>query len=149
VGRVREGHPATFTVDAYPGKPFKGTVSQVRNAPVTVQNVVTYDVVLAVDNADLELKPGMTANVSLTTARRENVLRLPVRALRFRPESVGQAAAPQAGAPPGGPPQGGGKGDRKRDSTVYVLDDDGTPTPVEVKVGIRNSQWAELLEGKL
>jgi HlyD family secretion protein len=141
VGRIREEHPATFTVDAYPGKQFKAHVAQVRNAPVTVQNVVTYDVVLAVDNPDLELKPGMTSNVTITTAHRENALRLPVRALRFHPEAVGEAAAKQA------PP----RGERKaaRDSTVYVRGADGTPKPVEVKVGVRNNQHAELLEGDL
>src|SRR5262249_16852668 len=76
VGRVREQQPATFTVDAYPGRPFHGTVDQVRNAPITVQNVVTYDVVVAVDNDKLELKPGMTANASITTAERDEALRL-------------------------------------------------------------------------
>src|SRR5205807_3234614 len=86
VGRVREGQSTTFTVDAYPGQPFYGTVVQVRNAPITVQSVVTYDVVVAVDNPGLELKPGMTANVSITTAKRDGVLRVPLRALRFRPD---------------------------------------------------------------
>src|SRR5436309_3908768 len=85
VGRVREGQVAAFTVDAYPGQPFHGKVAQVRNAPITVQNVVTYDVVVAVDNPGLELKPGMTANVSVTAAKRDEALRIPVRALRFRP----------------------------------------------------------------
>src|SRR5207244_11430788 len=88
VGRVREGQPAAFTVDAYPGQPFHGRVAQVRNAPITVQNVVTYDVVIAVDNPGLELKPGMTANVSITTAKRDQALRIPVRALRFHPEGA-------------------------------------------------------------
>ena len=136
VGRVREGQPASFTVDAYPGKQFHATVSQVRNAPVTVQNVVTYDVVLAVDNPDLELKPGMTANVTVTTARRDAVLRVPSRALRFRPETVGQTAT-----------KSGHKA--SRDTTVYVLGDDGTPKPVEVRVGIRDNQNAELVSGDL
>jgi HlyD family secretion protein len=136
VGRVREAQPATFTVDAYPGKPFKASVAQVRNAPLTVQNVVTYDVVLAVDNPDLALKPGMTANVTVTTARRDDVVRVPARALRFRPESVGQAAA-----------HGGKKA--SRDTTVYVLGADGTPSPVEVRVGIRDNQNAELVSGEL
>jgi HlyD family secretion protein len=136
VGRVREGQPATFTVDAYPGKPFHATVAQVRNAPVTVQNVVTYDVVLAVDNPDLALKPGMTANVTVTTARRDDVLRVPARSLRFRPENVGQTVA-----------HGGKKA--ARDTTVYVLGSDGTPKPVEVRVGIRDNQNAELLSGDL
>src|SRR5437762_12280665 len=91
VGRVQEEQPATFTVDAYPGQRFRGKVAQVRNAPITVQNVVTYDVVTAVDNAKLALKPGMTANVTITTAKRDQVLRIPARALRFRPE--GEATA--------------------------------------------------------
>jgi HlyD family secretion protein len=137
VGRVREGQPAAFTVDAYPGKPFHATVAQVRNAPVTVQNVVTYDVVLAVDNPNLELKPGMTANVAVTTARRDGVLRVPARALRFRPETVGQQAAARGGKK------------AARDTTVYVLGADGTPAPVEVKVGVRDNQNAELLSGDL
>jgi len=136
VGRVREAQPATFTVDAYPGKPFHATVAQVRNAPVTVQNVVTYDVVLAVDNPDLALKPGMTANVTITTAKRDGVLRVPSRALRFRPETVGQAATKSGRKP-------------SRDTTVYVLGDDGTPKPVEVRVGIRDNQNAELVSGDL
>ena len=137
VGRVREGQLATFTVDAYPGKPFHAVVAQVRNAPITVQNVVTYDVVIAVDNPDLELKPGMTANVTVSTARRDDVLRVSVRALRFRPE-------PPAGAVP--QPE---KKKHGTDSNVYVLGDDGKPTPVSVKIGIRDSQRAEVTGGDL
>src|SRR5881398_2634985 len=105
VGRVKEGQHASFTVDAYPGQPFRGKIAQVRNAPITVQNVVTYDVVIAVDNPELELKPGMTANVSITTAKRDDVLRIPVRALRFRPDRGG-AGTPDA---------------RAKESAVYVL----------------------------
>jgi HlyD family secretion protein len=147
VGRVHEGQPATFTVDAYPGKPFRGNVSQVRNAPVTVQNVVTYDVVVAVGNPELELKPGMTANVTITTARRDDALRVPARALRFRPEAAGPSpTVPPGTAPPAGRP------DRKRATdaaTVYVLGDDGAPTPVEVRTGIRDSQSVEITGGAL
>ncbi|NWF91712.1 MAG: efflux RND transporter periplasmic adaptor subunit [Syntrophaceae bacterium] len=88
VGRVAVGQEAFFTVDAYPERRFRGKVSEIRNAPTTVQNVVTYDVVIQVDNKDLKLKPGMTANVSITTARREGVLKIPNAALRFRPESA-------------------------------------------------------------
>src|SRR2546427_3973592 len=84
-GGITEGKPATFVVDAYPNQVFKGTVVQVRNAPITVQNVVTYNVVIGVDNSDLRLRPGMTANVSIIIARRENVLRIPNQALRFKP----------------------------------------------------------------
>ena len=134
VGRVREGQPATFTVDAYPGQPFHGQVAQVRNAPITVQNVVTYDVVVAVDNPGLELKPGMTANVSITTAKRDEALRIPVRALRFHPDGAGPGT-PNANA--------------KEESAVYVLASDGTLRRVEVEAGIRDNQHAEVLKGDL
>ena len=134
VGRVAEGQPTTFTVDAYPGQPFQGKVAQVRNAPITVQNVVTYDVVIAAENPRLELKPGMTANVSITTAKRDQALRLPVRALRFRPGGGG-AGMLDARA--------------KEGNAVYVLAPDGGLRRVEVEVGIRDNQHAELLQGDL
>ena len=131
VGRVQEGQPATFTVDAYPGQRFRGKVAQVRNAPITVQNVVTYDVVVAVDNPKLELKPGMTANVTITTAKRDQALRVPVRALRFRPE--GEAPA----------------GTHKEESAVYVLGSGGALRRVDVQAGIRDNQHVEVLGGDL
>src|SRR5438876_9453854 len=134
VGRVREGQHATFTVDAYPGQPFHGKIAQVRNAPITVQNVVTYDVVVAVDNPGLALKPGMTANVSITTAKREQALRLPVRALRFRPDEASAAA-------PGAKP--------KEESAVYVLAPDGALRRVEVQTGVRDNQHVEVVGGDL
>ena len=84
IGNIRVGQPVEFTVDAYPDSPFKGSVSEVRNAPITVQNVVTYDVVVNVANPELKLKPGMTANVSIIISKRENILRVPNAALRFR-----------------------------------------------------------------
>ena len=85
VGRIRPGQPVTFTVDAYAAEEFDGTVSQIRLEPVVLQNVVTYATVIDVPNNDLRLKPGMTATVTLEIARRENVLRVPNSALRFRP----------------------------------------------------------------
>ncbi|MBV8359889.1 MAG: efflux RND transporter periplasmic adaptor subunit [Deltaproteobacteria bacterium] len=85
VGGVRVSQPVDFTVGAYSAKIFQGTVVQVRKAPITVQNVVTYDVVANVSNPELLLMPGMTANVSIITARRDNVLRVPLRALSFVP----------------------------------------------------------------
>ena len=85
VGGVQEGQKVNFTVDAFPGRPFAGTVRQVRYAAITNQNVVTYTTVVEVDNRDLKLRPGMTANVSIITASRTNVLRVPTAALRFRP----------------------------------------------------------------
>ena len=86
IGRVAVGQEAIFTVDAYPEKTFHGKVSEIRNAPITIQNVVTYDVVIQVDNKDLKLKPGMTANVSVLIEHKERVLKIPNAALRFRPE---------------------------------------------------------------
>ena len=86
IGRVAIGQDATFTVDAFPNFTFRGKVSDIRNAPVTVQNVVTYDVVILVKNPDLKLRPGMTANASVLVAQKENVLKIPNAALRFRPE---------------------------------------------------------------
>ena len=85
VGRIRPNQRVTFTVDAYPGEEFEGAVSQIRLEPVVTQNVVTYATVIDAPNPDLRLKPGMTATIALETARRENVLRIPNTALRFRP----------------------------------------------------------------
>lgn len=103
VGSVAVGQEVTFTVDAFPGRPFRGEVVQVRNAPKTVSNVVTYETIINVNNADLKLRPGMTANVSVIVARRDGVLRLPNAALRVRiPEGItvkplpAPAPAPQA-----------------------------------------------------
>ena len=86
VGRITVGQDGTFTVDAYPERVFRGKVSEIRNAPIIVQNVVTYDVVVLVDNKELKLKPGMTANVSVMIEHKEGVLKIPNAALRFQPE---------------------------------------------------------------
>ena len=83
-----EGADASFTVDAFPNRTFQGRVAQVRQAPVSVQNVITYDVVITVDNLDLALKPGMTATAKIVTARSLNVLRVPSQALRFTPSAA-------------------------------------------------------------
>src|SRR5213078_3178877 len=85
VGSVKVDQASSFTVDAYPGKDFQGSVVQIRKAPITVQNVVTYDVVIGVDNPDLALLPAMTATVTVTTAKRDTGLWLPIRALSVRP----------------------------------------------------------------
>jgi HlyD family secretion protein len=85
VGKLRPGMEATFTVDAYPGEPFRGKVRQIRSAPQTLQNVVTYDAVIDVENPELRLRPGMTANVNFSYANVANALQLPNAALRFRP----------------------------------------------------------------
>ncbi len=93
VGRVREGQPATFTVDSFPGRTFQGTVGQVRKAALVVQNVVTYTAVIATSNPNLELFPGMTANVRIVVATRENALKVPNAALRFRPAGTTETRA--------------------------------------------------------
>jgi HlyD family secretion protein len=97
IGRVAIGQEAIFTVDAYPEKTFHGRVSEIRNAPITIQNVVTYDVVIQVDNKDLKLKPGMTANVSVLIEHKEAVLKIPNAALRFRPEMAKKEEAGEKG----------------------------------------------------
>jgi len=85
VGAVEQGQQVSFSVDAFPNRTFTGKVIQIRNAAITVQNVVTYDTVVEVNNPDLKLKPGMTANISITTGKRTGVLKVPNAALRFKP----------------------------------------------------------------
>jgi HlyD family secretion protein len=85
IGQVKESQPSLFTVDSYPDTQFRGRVNQVRLEPIVQQNVVTYKVVVQVENEDLKLRPGMTANVSILTQARENVLKVPSSALRFNP----------------------------------------------------------------
>lgn len=119
IGSVREGQPVRFTVDAFPNHTFEGVIIQVRNAPKTTNNVVTYDTIISVDNPELKLRPGMTANVSIVVAKRTNVLRVPNAALRVRmPEGLAVAAAapatapnaPKSAAPAAGPARTGGQG---------------------------------------
>jgi HlyD family secretion protein len=99
VGGVQEGQDVTFTVDAYPGRQFQGKVTQVRFAPVTNQNVVNYTTIVTVNNDDLKLRPGMTANASIITAERQNALRVPNAALRFRPPESAQIQGASNAAP--------------------------------------------------
>ena len=117
IGRLKPGMRVTFTVDAYPGEPFRGAIRDIRNAPQVVQNVVTYDAVIDVSNDDLKLKPGMTATVSVITDRRRDVLAVPNAAMRFRPDNAsggpGQGAGPNAGAGGGAAAAGGAGGQRR------------------------------------
>jgi HlyD family secretion protein len=136
IGGVAAGQDVTFAVDAYPATVFRGRVAQVRNAPVTLLNVVTYDVVVSVDNADLRLKPGMTANVTITTATRADALRVATSALRFRPP----AHAAGKGAAAAAEPQG-------RAARVWVLDESGQPRAVPVETGIADDRFTELTGG--
>jgi HlyD family secretion protein len=111
VGKLKEGLEARFTVDAYPGQEFLATIHQIRSNPNVQQNVVTYDAILRVDNPEGKLRPGMTANVRIVSQRRENVLRVPNAALRFKPPAEMVAAAAPPGQGGGGPGAGAGTGD--------------------------------------
>ena len=161
VGNVWVDQDSEFTVDAYPTRRFRGKVLQVRNAPIMVQNVVTYDAVVGVDNQDLLLKPGMTANVQFMVSRKDAVLKVPNAALRFRPpesKPQPQAAAEQENAPASGGGNrganrgaGGGQGQRGgrgREGTLYVLRD-GKATPVRIRLGITDGTSTEVAAGEL
>lgn len=165
VGGVEDGQAVNFTVDAFPNRTFHGKVTQIRNSPIMVQNVVTYDTVIEVSNDDLKLKPGMTANVSIITAQKSKTLKLPNAALRFRPLDVAKKAtnnaamATNTGAPGAGGDrragQGGGQGGNRGKGraftrTVYVLSGtNAVPelSPVQVKTGISDGVFTEILEG--
>ncbi len=145
IGQVEAGQPAEFTVDAFLGQTFHGTVSQIRNAPKMDQNVVTYSTMIDVANPNLKLKPGMTANVSIVVARRDDVLRVPNAALRFRPPkhlALTKNVAPGEGATPTKSKKEKQKGER----TVYVLRG-GALEAVKVKLGITDGRQTEVLEG--
>src|SRR5438552_1880535 len=154
VGVVEVGQDVDFTVDAFPMRTFHGKVVQVRNAPITVQNVVTYDTVIGVSNPDLKLKPGMTANVSIIVAHKDNVLEIKNAALRYRPAEAAAAEAgstsSRSGARQGGPRPAGGKGagarERQIERTVYVLSGS-QPNPVQIKTGISDGVVTEVVEG--
>ncbi len=154
VGGVEVKQSVDFTVDAFPNRTFHGQVVQVRNSPLTVQNVVTYDTVIGVDNPDLRLKPGMTANVSIIVAQRDNVLRIPNAALRFRPPETGTNSTPRAAGGGGGAgsrPAGGSysqrpKGEHRPTRTIYILKDDKLQA-VQVKTGITDGIYTEVTDG--
>jgi HlyD family secretion protein len=145
VGVVAVDQPVDFTVDAFPARTFHGKVVQVRNAPITVQNVVTYDTVISVSNPDLKLKPGMTANVSIMIAHRDDVLQIKNAALRYRPADAA-ATPPKTGlaSPSAGRPVAGRE--RKSERTVYLLSG-GRPKPAQIKTGISDGVVTEVTEG--
>ncbi len=128
IGGIKNGNTASFTVDAYPKRAFEGTVTEVRQSPQTVQNVITYDVVVSVDNSDLALKPGLTAATRIIIDRRSDVLRVPNQALRYVP----------TGTVPG----------ETKQSRVWVLRDR-TPAPVQVTVGLDDDDFTEIVQGDL
>lgn len=140
VGSVAVDQEVDFTVDAFPTRTFKGKVVQVRDAPITVQNVVTYDTVIGVDNPELKLKPGMTANVTIVIARQENVLKISNAALRFRPPDAPRAAG---GGQRPAQRETAGRGQRT-ERTVYLSDGSRDLRPVQVKVGISDGAMTEV-----
>ncbi len=135
VGRLSVGQPATFTVDAYPSVVFHGTIAQIRKAPINVQNVITYDAVVNVANPDLKLFPGMTANVSILVAHRDNALKVPNAALRLRPpESLLETPVPSVTAD---------------ETLVYVPGTNSKLRAIPVKTGISDGNFTEIVQGDL
>jgi len=150
VGGVAVDQDVDFTVDAFPTQTFHGKVVQVRNAPITVQNVVTYDTVIGVTNPDLKLKPGMTANVSIISAHKDDVLKIPNGALRFRMSD--ESAAPAAKRDSSSTRQPGGKpparSERRIERSVYVLPSGASkPAKITIKTGISDGVTTEITEG--
>jgi HlyD family secretion protein len=136
VGNIREAQPVRFSVDAFPSRSFQGVVKQVRLNPTTQQNVVTYDVVVSVNNPEKILLPGMTAYVNITTAERHDVLLVPNAALRFKPQ--------ESSVKPGG------RRERQEENrgTVYVLRGKQLKA-VSVTTGITDNRFTEVLSGAL
>jgi HlyD family secretion protein len=153
VGNIEVGQTVDFTVDAFPYQTFHGQVHQNRNAPLTVQNVVTYDVVISVENPELKLKPGMTASLSIAVQHRENVIKVPNSALRFKLYDPGATPTPtpvaaEATPPPHRHASSGRTHAEKRDRTLYVLPPGGgKPQPVQVMVGLTDGVSTEITEG--
>ncbi|MEN6507887.1 MAG: efflux RND transporter periplasmic adaptor subunit [Smithella sp.] len=130
IGRIKTNQPVTFTVDAYPDMTFKGNVSEIRNSPTTIQNVVTYAVIVKVDNPELKLKPGMTANVSIVIDDKKDILRIPNAALRVKiMDKELRAVSPKG---PG----------------VWVLDHN-KPKRVPLTIGISDNRFTEVVTGNL
>lgn len=149
IGLVAVGLPVTFTVDAYPYQTFRGEVIQVRNAPITVQNVVTYDTIIKVNNDELKLKPGMTANISVIIAERKNCLRIPNAAFRVKlPKDLKKDTPVEADTREPVRKRGRGlqRADQPATRTIYILKNE-KPQPVKVKTGISDGAYTELIEG--
>ncbi|HEY1899134.1 MAG TPA: efflux RND transporter periplasmic adaptor subunit [Steroidobacteraceae bacterium] len=146
VGDVKPGQKSTFNVQAYPARTFQGTVRQIREGPITVQNVVTYDVVVDVDNSDFALFPGMTADAHIITAERTRVMRVPLPAIRFTPEGMGHQSAGRAP----------GSGERPRPrvrrggpvARVWVMRG-GKLAPVTVQTGLDDGTLVEVISDEL
>lgn len=156
IGNVKEGQKVVFRVDSYPEEEFTGVVSQIRLAPVVSQNVVTYNVIIDVSNSELKLMPGMTANVVIEVARRDDVLRAPLQAIRFVPPVVTRVAADKAGdsasrGTPTASVRSEGKKPDSRDPSrarLWVLE--GTaPKAVPIVKGLQSPRYVEIVDGEL
>ena len=156
IGRVEVGQTATFQVDAYPRRRFQGTVRQVRLAAQDVQDVQAYTVIIEAPNENQALLPGMTANVSIIVAERASALRVPNVALRFRPKGAPPPQRARSGA--GGPPQAAaqrtrGTGERPMvdtaPGTVWVMGDDRKPEAAQIRIGISDGDFTEVVSGDL
>ena len=140
IGGIKDWDKAAFSVDAFPKRTFAGTVSQVRQSPQTVQNVVTYDVVVSVDNADLALKPGMTAATRIVIDERHDVLRVPSQALRYAPVGSGRTTTRRSTS--------AGRTGQAAQARVWVLRD-GKPVRVAVTAGLDDDSYTEIVKGDL
>ena len=138
IGKVKVNQDVRFTVDAYPDINFTGKVSEVRNAPTTVQNVVTYDVIVQVNNAELKLKPGMTANVSIITESRKGVLLVPNSALRFRPQAEGDGSTNAVKKRATG----------NKGPAIWILENN-KPKQKKITTGISDGSFTEVVSGEL
>ena len=149
IGRIKVGQTVQFTVDAYPDSAFPGKVAEVRNAPTTIQNVVTYDVVVKVANPELKLKPGMTANVSIITALEKDILKVPNAAIRFKWQRAGAESDRRgAGAAGAGSAKGGGTVNAAKTQGVWVLEGK-NPRRVPVTLGINDGNNTAVISGEL
>ena len=175
IGLVEQAKSVKFSVDAFPGKDFDGKIQEMRLNPTNVQNVVTYNVVINVNNPEQTLKPGMTANLTITIDERNNVLKVPNSALRFRPQNANNQSGNSRGGSGGDQGQGrraqqqgngqqgnaaGGGNDSNfapasapvlpgQTRIVWVLGRDGKPQPRRIKVGLSDGASTEVVEGNL
>jgi HlyD family secretion protein len=141
VGNITDGQAVTFRVDAYPTETFRGTVSQVRLNPTTVQNVVTYAAIIDAPNPGMTLKPGMTATINIEVARRDAVLRIPNAALRFKPDADVLARFGARGT-------AAAQTSARKSATVWVLEG-GAISPVAVTIGASDASLTEVTGGSL
>jgi len=138
IGGVKEGDASSFTVGAFPKRIFQGAVSQIRQSPQTIQNIVTYDVVINVDNSDLALRPGLTATARVVVDKRDDVIRVPNQALRYVPSNLS------------GPPQPPSLGDSSEPGHAQVWDlRNGHPVSVPVVVGLEDDSFTEIISGEI